>query len=39
MDLLASQPENFLPAEIFHSNSRFDFYRIDGELHRLVTCN
>lgn len=39
MNLLASQPENFLPAEIFHSNSRFDFYRIDGELHRLVTCN
>lgn len=38
-DLLASQPEKFLPAEIFHSNSRFDFYRIDGELHRLVTCN
>jgi hypothetical protein len=39
LDLLASQPENFLPAEIFHSNSHFDFYRIDGELHRLVTCN
>ncbi|PSB12644.1 hypothetical protein C7B62_00725 [Pleurocapsa sp. CCALA 161] len=39
-DLLSRQPENFLPAdEIFHSNSRFDFYRIDGELHRLVTCN
>ena len=38
-DLLSSQPENFLPAEIFHSNSHFDFYRIDGELHRLVTCN
>ncbi|MFM2304246.1 MAG: hypothetical protein RLZZ135_1656, partial [Cyanobacteriota bacterium] len=39
MNLLASQPENILPAEIFHSNSRFDFYRLDGELHRLVTCN
>jgi hypothetical protein len=38
-DLLSSQPEGFLPAEIFHSNSHFDFYRIDGELHRLVTCN
>lgn len=38
-DLLSSQPENFLPAEIFYSNSRFDFYRLDGELHRLVTCN
>lgn len=39
LNLLASQPENFLPAEIFNSNSHFDFYRIDGELHRLVTCN
>ncbi|NJK55944.1 MAG: hypothetical protein HC939_08065 [Pleurocapsa sp. SU_5_0] len=38
-DLLSSQSEDFLPAEIFHSNSRFDFYRIDGEIHRLVTCN
>jgi hypothetical protein len=38
-DLLSSQPENFLPAEIFYSNSRFDFYRLDGKLHRLVTCN
>lgn len=27
------------PAEIFHSNSRFDFYRVGGELHRLTTCN
>jgi hypothetical protein len=38
-DLLVSQPENILPAEIFHSDSHFDFYQIDGELHRLVTCN
>lgn len=38
-DLLSRQPEKILPAEIFHSNSHFDFYRIDGELHRLVTCN
>lgn len=38
-DLLSSQPEDFLPAKIFHFNSHFDFYRIDGELHRLVTCN
>ena len=28
-----------LPAEIFHSNSRFDFYRVGGKLHRLTTCN
>ncbi|MFM2312169.1 MAG: hypothetical protein RLZZ04_1445 [Cyanobacteriota bacterium] len=38
-DLFSSQPENILPAKIFHSNSHFDFYRIDGELHRLVTCS
>jgi hypothetical protein len=37
--LLSSQPETILPSENFHSNSHFDFYRIDGELHRLVTCN
>lgn len=38
-DLFFSQPENILPAEIFDSNSHFDFYRIDGELHRLITCS
>lgn len=27
-----------LAAEIFKSNSRFDFYQIGGELHRLTTC-
>jgi hypothetical protein len=37
--LFSSQPENILPAEIFHSNSHFDFYRLDGKLHRLVTCS
>lgn len=38
-DLLAGQPESILPVEIFHFNARFDFYRLNGELHRLVTCN
>jgi hypothetical protein len=28
-----------LPAEIFQSNSRFDFDRIGDELRRLTTCN
>ena len=27
-----------LSPEIFQSNSRFDFYRVGGELHRLTTC-
>ena len=36
---LAKQADLLLPTEIFHSNSRFDFYRIGGELHRLTTCN
>ncbi|MCC0177294.1 hypothetical protein I4641_09930 [Waterburya agarophytonicola K14] len=33
------QGDRLLPAEIFNSDSRFDFYRIGGELHRLTTCN
>jgi hypothetical protein len=33
------QSDRLLPSETFNSNSRFDFYRIDGELHRLTTCN
>lgn len=33
------EPINVSPAEIFDSDSRFDFYRIDGKLHRLTTCN
>jgi len=33
----SSPPANIL--EIFHTNSRFDFYRLDGELHRLHTCS
>jgi hypothetical protein len=36
-DLFSSPPANIL--EIFHTNSRFDFYRLDGELHRLQTCS
>lgn len=34
----SSEPKHTLPREIFNSNSRFDFYRIDGKLHRLATC-
>ena len=33
------QSDRLLPAETFNSESRFDFYRIGGELHRLTTCN
>ena len=36
---LSSSKSRILPAEIFNSNSHFDFYRIDGKLHRLTTCN
>ena len=28
-----------LPSQTFNSDSRFDFYRIGGELHRLATCD
>jgi ribosomal protein L31 len=38
-DLFSSPPANILLGEIFHTNSRFDFYRLDGELHRLHTCS
>ncbi|MEM9507176.1 MAG: hypothetical protein AAGA16_05735 [Cyanobacteria bacterium P01_E01_bin.35] len=37
--LTLAAPNDYLSAETFHSNSRFDFYRIDGKLHRLTTCN
>lgn len=30
---------SILPTEIFNSDTHFDFYRIDGKLHRLTTCN
>lgn len=36
---LSNESSRSLPIEIFSSNSRFDFYRIDGKLHRLATCN
>jgi len=36
---LIHQSDRLLPAETFNSDSRFDFYRIGGELHRLTTCN
>ncbi|MEM7595045.1 MAG: hypothetical protein AAF383_26690 [Cyanobacteria bacterium P01_A01_bin.83] len=31
--------ENPLSAETFKFDSHFEFYRIDGKLHRLATCN
>ena len=37
--LSSAKPRNLLPAETFNSDSRFEFYRINGELHRLTTCN
>lgn len=36
---LAARVDPFLPTEVFNSDSRFDFYRIGGELHRLTTCD
>lgn len=36
---IAEQSDRLLSQEIFNSDSRFDFYRIGGELHRLTTCN
>ena len=36
---LAAKADLLLPTEIFNSDSRFDFYRLGGELHRLTTCN
>lgn len=39
LDLFSSQSPSNLPTEIFNLNSQFDFYRIDGKLHRLATCN
>ena len=38
-DLSSSKLKKTLPIEIFNSDSRFDFYRIDGKLHRLATCS
>ena len=37
-DISSSELKKALPIEIFNSDSRFDFYRIDGKLHRLATC-
>jgi hypothetical protein len=38
-NLSSIEQNTLLPAEIFQPNSQFDFYRINGELHRLTTCN
>lgn len=36
---LNNQGDRLLPLATFNSDSRFDFYRIGGQLHRLTTCN
>ncbi|MGD1921790.1 MAG: hypothetical protein ACFCAD_24615 [Pleurocapsa sp.] len=36
---LIDQGDRLLPSERFNSDSRFDFYRIGGEIHRLTTCS
>ena len=37
-NLSSGKLKHTLPIEIFYSDSHFDFYRIDGKLHRLATC-
>ena len=39
LDISFANQGQLLPPEIFQSNSRFDFYRVGGKLHRLTTCN
>ena len=36
---LVTPSDRLLPSETFNSDSRFDFYRLGGEIHRLTTCN
>lgn len=36
---MVAKRDRLLPSERFSSDSRFDFYRIGGEIHRLTTCN
>ena len=38
LDISFVNQRKLLPPEIFQSDSRFDFYRVGGELHRLTTC-
>ncbi len=38
-DLSSGDFKNALPPEIFNADSHFDFYRINGKLHRLATCD
>jgi len=38
-NLFEKELETSLPKEIFSSNSHFDFYRLDGKIHRLATCS
>ena len=36
---MTAKSDRLLPSDRFNSDSRFDFYRIGGEIHRLTTCN
>ena len=36
---LEIEPINIQSMKVFDPNSRFDFYRLDGKIHRLTTCN
>lgn len=35
---LLSAVTNDVSSKVFAADSRFDFYRLDGKLHRLITC-
>ena len=39
LEFSTHQSDRLLPNKTFNSQSRFDFYRIGGELHRLTTCD
>lgn len=39
VDIFLPKQNQLLPPEIFQSDSRFDFYRVGGQVHRLTTCD
>jgi len=39
VDIFLPKQNQLVPPEIFESDSRFDFYRVGGKIHRLTTCN
>ena len=38
-NVFLSKQNKLFPPEIFQSDSRFDFYRVGGKIHRLTTCD